>query len=324
MDTTQKTNEPDHVQASTSSPIILEYQRPAYEKLLTIANACFCIQRSTLPIRPRTNTLIIGPSGSGKTFLARAVAEHIGAPFLSVTVGEWILLGCTHRGAETTWPVIVQFFLKYRKNGGVVLFLDEIDKLCGHTSWETFLRTEIFKLLDLNIPEGLCDSDGNAINKDNVKEARDVLANRTFIIAGGAFQDIWETRSKTSIGFSSQSSPSQTVSLADLTGTIPSELGNRFRADIVTLPQLSRRDYRRMVEDTSAQVPVYLRETFLRLAHNRIESAMRCQQGCRFLEEVMLDTIIAERENIKNWKKPHDPPAQLGEPTQSTPDGPGC
>jgi len=286
-----------------STPLILDHQKSAFDKLLALARACFYTQRQTLPIRPRSNTLIIGPSGTGKTFLASAIAEKIGAPFLSMTVGEWILLGCTHRGAESTWPLIVRFLLTNRNSEGVVLFVDEVDKLCGHTSWETFLRTEIFKLLDLDVPEGICNSDNDRIGAEDLKAAREVLANRTLILGAGAFQEFWEKGSQSSIGFSQISSPPQQISLCDLTATLPRELTNRFRSDLIVLLPLTKSDYHRIVNETSAQVPVYLRANFLRLALERIESAIRCQQGCRFLEEVMMDTVIAERENIKTWRK---------------------
>ena len=298
-----------HEPSAADAAGILDHQRTAYERLLAVANACFFTQRTTLPLRPRTNTLLVGPSGSGKTFLAGAVAKNLGVPFLSLTVGEWILLGCTQRGAQTTWPLIVAFLQKHTQKDGVVLFLDEIDKICGDTSWERFLRTEVFKLLDLGIPEGLCDGDDDALSDSDLNRAREVLANRTFIIGAGAFQGIWENRSKTPIGFSGQSSQCAAVSLADLSAMLPRELTNRFRAEVLALPKLTADDYRRMISQTAAQVPIYLRETFLRLANERVASAIECQQGCRFLEEIMLDAIIHERQHIKNWKNPAESPA---------------
>lgn len=300
-----------HEPSAADAAGILDHQRTAYERLLAVANACFFTQRTTLPLRPRTNTLLVGPSGSGKTFLAGAVAKKLGVPFLSLTVGEWILLGCTQRGAKTTWPLIVTFLQKHAQKDGVVLFLDEIDKIRGDSSWETFLRTEIFRLLDLDLPEGLCDGDDDAMSDSDVNRAREVLANRTFIIGAGAFQAIWENRSKVSIGFSGQSFACPTVSLADLSAMLPRELTNRFRAEVLALPKLTADDYRRMISQTAAQVPVYLRDTFLRLANERIASAIECQQGCRFLEEIMLDAIIHERESIKNWKNPAESPALM-------------
>jgi len=137
--------------------MIDDYQQAAFQKLLSVAKACFALQRHTLPIRPRTNTLIIGPSGTGKSHLARTVATELSAmelevEFHSVSVGEWVLLGCSGRGGTPSWPVIVRFLKRNHNKSGVVLCADEIDKVSGGTTSETFLRTEIFSLLDLRIP----------------------------------------------------------------------------------------------------------------------------------------------------------------------------
>ena len=136
-----------------------------------------------------------------------------------------------------------------------------------------------------------------------------MLASKTFIVGGGAFQGIWEERAKTPIGFSDKASSVLPVSLGDLSATLPRELTNRFRAEVITLPKLSREDYRQMISRTAAQLQDPLRDTFLRLANERIEAAIQCQQGCRFLEEIILDSIICERELINDTRKPNKYPA---------------
>jgi len=177
---------------SSSAPgqLIFDHQRPAFDKLAAVAKVCISIQRETLPIRPRTNSLIIGPTGSGKTFLAKAVADELGVALLSISVSEWILLGCNKRGASTTCPVIVRFLLKNKEAPGVLIFVDEIDKVGGQSSWEAFLRTEIFQLLDLNIPGSLNDDEERAYTDEETAKAREVLSNRTFLLAAGAFQHL--------------------------------------------------------------------------------------------------------------------------------------
>jgi len=77
--------------------------------------------------------------------------------------------------------------------------------------------------------------------------------------------------------------------------TLPRELVNRFRSDLVVLPQLVETDYSRMLEQAAEGVPAYLRKTFLRLGYQRIPGAVMCRQGCRFVEELLLDTLIEER-----------------------------
>lgn len=292
--------------------MIYDYQLAAFDKLLSVAKACFAIQRHTLPIRPRTNTLIIGPSGTGKTHLARAVAAELEAEFLSVSVAEWILLGCTGRGGTPSWPVIVGFLKRNHKKSGLVLFVDEIDKVSGGTAWETLLRAETFSLLDLRIPTGLNDEDGTSLSDDELAKAQDVLSNRTLVLAAGAFQHIWEDRSRPTVGFGSVVTNTQETNLNHLAATLPRELVNRFRSDVIVLPQLQECDYRRMLEQSAEAVPVYLRNTFLRLGNQRIHGAVACQQGCRFLEELMLDTIIEEKSLLQLGDSPSPSDVDIG------------
>jgi len=289
----------------TSSPpkrIILDHQLAAFEKLVAVATACFSIQRNTLPVNPRSNSLIIGPSGSGKTFLARAVAEEVGVEFLSISVSEWILLGASGRGAVMTWPLIFQFLLQNKGKSGAVIFVDEVDKIGGDSSWERFLRSEVFRLLDLQLPAGITNGDGDSVGRNDHASVSEVLSNRTLLLAAGAFQGIWDERSRTKLGFGSQAGPEPGLSPSTLVKTLPLELVNRFRGELVILPALGEADYRLMLERTAKEVPVYLRDTFMRLGLERIHEVARLQQGCRFLEELMLDCILHERAVIKMLK----------------------
>ena len=275
--------------------MIYDYQKPAFEKLLSVAKACFAVQRQTLPIRVRTNTLIIGPSGTGKTHLAQAVATELEAEFLPVSVGEWILLGCSGRGTSHTWPLIARFLRRNSKKTGLVIFIDEIDKVGGQSTWENFLRAELYSLLDLKIFSGLAEGDDSILTADELAQAQDVFSNRTLLLAAGAFQQIWENRSRPSLGFGAMDAGNDETNLTHLATTLPRELTNRFRGDLIVLPQLRECDYRRMLVQSAEKIPVYFRETFLRLGYTRIPGAVACRQGCRFLEELMLDTIIEER-----------------------------
>jgi len=254
------------------------------------------MQRQTLPLRPRTNTLIVGPSGSGKTHLVHTVAEDLGARFIALSTSEWIPLGCSGRGAANTWPLIFRFLKKNHAAEGLVVLLDEIDKIGTESSWNGYLRTEIFSLLDLKIPQGItCNDDGDQPDQISLERAQDALANRTLILSAGAFQNIWEHRSRPALGFCEQKHIDEQTDLTHLVGTLPRELTNRFRNKLVVLPQLVEADYRRMLEMVGASMPAYLRETFFRLGNQRIPEALHCRQGCRFIEELILDVVMAER-----------------------------
>lgn len=274
------------------STTILPHQRAAYESLLEVGSACFAMARQELGILPRTNTLLVGPTGSGKTFLAQKVAAELGVPFYGLSISDWMPLGTTHRGAAQTWPSICNFLIRNHDQTGVVIFVDELCKL-GTSSWDTYVKVELFRLLDLSISTDLLDEFEEKFSDEDRANALDVLRNRAYLIGGGAFQDIWESAGP-SIGFSGTSHPPE-LSLGRLARMLPRELVNRFRSSVITLPFLDIADYSAMLENSIGTIPAYLRNRFGQLGRERIVEASRQQQGVRFLEELMLDTIIAER-----------------------------
>ena len=81
----------------------------------------------------------------------------------------------------------------------------------------------------------------------------------------------------------------------DLVETLPRELVNRFRSELIVLPQLTETDYRRMLEQAASTVAPHLRASFLRLGIERIPKALKFRQGGRFVEELLLDSVMEER-----------------------------
>jgi len=65
------------------------------------------------------------------------------------------------------------------------------------------------------------------------------------------------------------------------------------------LPQLEFRDYEEMLLRSADAMPAYLQKTFLDLGLSRIQKAVEARQGCRFVEELVLDTILQEREAMR-------------------------
>lgn len=285
---------------SDSSPIIFRHQRCVFEKLTAIGRACFSVQRQTIPTRIRTNTLILGQSGNGKTFLAEAVATELEAPFLPLSLSNWVILCGTDRGAQTTWVAIADFLYRNRKAPGVVIFLDEIDKHRRPTSsWDQQTQVESFLLLDGRVPRFLKDEEGDLLREEKLAIIQEMLANRTFIIAAGAFQHLWENRSLPTIGFGESSNAIKPPTPDELSQTLPREIVNRFSRDLQILAPLEQSDYENMLAATAPRVPHYLRQTFLRIGSETIGEAITMQQGCRFIEDVMLQTILSERASLQ-------------------------
>lgn len=291
---------------------ILPHQRDAFNHLNAVARVCFSVNRESLPVKLRTNCLIIGPSGSGKTYLARAVAEEMEVPFLSISISDWMLIGGTKRGALATWPGIYDFLCKCKNKGGAIIFIDEIDKLNNSSSYVSFLLTELYSLLDYRIPWNLADSEGDSIATSLIAEAQDILSTKTLLLAGGAFQHIWDTHIRPTMGFLNTEDPDELPDLLDLSTTLPRELVSRFRSRLTVLPRLVETDYHQMLEIVARKVPDVWRSRFHQLGHERISSACRLQQGPRFLEELMLDTILQERAALVTFRKEEIQPQHTG------------
>jgi hypothetical protein len=193
----------------------------------------------------------------------------------------------------------VEFLRKNRSADGVIIAIDEIDKLSRRTSWEVFLITEVFSLLDLRIPDNLRDADGCNFTSSGLSAAHDVLKTRTMIIGMGAFQEMWDARQVESIGFRSDSPNLEMPTLRAISDLIPGELANRFRSEVLLLPPLQESDYHAMLEVCSEGVPVNFRERFLEMGRSAVREAVHNRKGPRFLEELLADLLIAERKEIR-------------------------
>ena len=303
--------EPDT--ANYEPRMILPHQQKAFDDLVATAKVCFTFPRKSAPVQLKTATLIVSPSGAGKTFLAAAVAAEMAVPYCHVSVADWVIMGSSARGGAVTLAHICSFLRSCRNRDGAVIMIDEIDKLgggagggngsTGSSAWCQFLRLEAFQLLDLRLPSNLVDGESDMVSPMAIAEAMQVLQHKTLILAAGAFQDLWDNRARPAMGFLPSEATDDPPDLLELSTRLPKELVARFRSKIVVLPPLKERDYHQMLEQTAAKVPAALRQTFIRLGRQRAVEALRLQQGARFLEELLLDTILAERAELVNCRK---------------------
>lgn len=294
--------------AAGGQGVVLRHQSAIYDQLLATARVRFSFGGAG-PVRLRTSTLIVAPSGTGKTHLAAAVAAGMGVPYLYSCVGGWMVMGSSSRGGSQTLPQICAFLRSCRDGEGAVILLDEIDKLgeittgaVASSAWYSSVKLEVFQLLDGKLPGSLEGGDSE-LTPYQIAEATKVLNTKTLILAAGAFEDLWDKQNRSVVGFGTADSGNVVVpSQKELTARLGRELCQRFRSKILFMPPLAPDDYRHMIEQLSPGIAPALRRTFIRLGEERIPEACRLMQGTRFVEELLLDTILAERAELTNWK----------------------
>lgn len=280
---------------------VFSHQAGVYDGLLSRARAFFEGHWKRLPIRTRWHSLIVGPTGCGKTALGTMLAAEIGAELLRIAATSWMPSGAHNRAVSETLSIVIEHIHRHPKT---ILFLDEIDKLWHDTSWNSYVRGELFDLLDGRFPVGAKGiGDGSSLQVDD--EGTLTLTQRTslgeklcssvFVIAAGTFQDFYDAQSQSvQIGFHKNVyRPVQSCGpTADfIAKKLPRELVNRFNSGLLLLPHLEPAHYQLIAEQAEQSLPAWLAPAFRQAAARRVDQAIASQSGCRFVEDALVDAL---------------------------------
>jgi ATP-dependent protease Clp ATPase subunit len=168
-------------------------------------------------LKPLNSRLIIGESGSGKTYSIHTAASYLNAGIINIDASRLTSEGIV--GQKLTTEMIHQFKAlpsEIRHTNRVIVFIDEIDKLCNTNSLEVkrSVLDELLMVLDgaTNSIRGneSYSRDSNIIDLD--------ISSWCFVL-GGAFTGIRKSEQRSNVGFNSTSNEqlsSKAISLQDI------------------------------------------------------------------------------------------------------------
>lgn len=157
--------------------------------------------RTRVQAMPNLNFFVVGPSGFGKTYLIESLAKSLSLPMHRIDMTNTVGSGWHGVSFDEKIKDIIED-LNPGLHGGVVLFLDEVDKLCakdgnsdhsGHSRSVIHLQQNLLDLLNGEYRE---------------KSGKLSPINNALVVLGGSFQlqrDVHKAESeKKSIGYGAE------------------------------------------------------------------------------------------------------------------------
>lgn len=293
-----------------------QYQLSTFHELGELAADYYDFDWRSLPVTPRMNVLICSGTGTGKTFLSEQLARELGIPRLLLTFGNWIVSGARARGGLQTLPLIYSFIDKHERG---IIALDEIDKVYSQEAsgeWTRAVQLEIFSVLDKIVLPGLVEgaqhNDDGPLFTHRREDIERRFARGYLVVGSGAWQHLW--RAPSAAGFGSPSNQCRLPSHDQLVQTIPPEILNRFRADILYLGPLTKADYESLVKETLLRLPHEFGPFIREAAARTLGEAVRTQKGYRWIEELVASAIRILRVSKSN-KLPFEPARESVDPS---------
>jgi SpoVK/Ycf46/Vps4 family AAA+-type ATPase len=271
----------------------LQHQVAALDEIVARARAFYDGRGRGLSIIPRFFSLLAAPTGTGKTAVATISAEAIGATLLRISAPAWMPSGATKSSVKETIFTIAE---AVAANSRTLLVIDEIDKIVdrnGDNSWKSYVRGEIFDLLDGRWPVGLTAPDDENENEIPREALTTKLQETVFILGIGTFQDWFDSAgSRRNIGFGAEIDPGNDELTSDIVADLlPRELAGRFNGSLIRLPELQPEHYHRIAKQAEDTLPERMRDAFRQEVDRRIGAAIEAKKGVRFLEESVMEVL---------------------------------
>lgn len=134
---TQDTDEATKMQSALSQAILAEKPNVHWDDIAGLEGAKEALKEAViLPIKfphlftgqrtPWRGILLYGPPGTGKSYLAKAVATEAQSTFMSISSADLV-----SKWMGESEKLVKQMFELARKNRPCIIFIDEIDSMCG-------------------------------------------------------------------------------------------------------------------------------------------------------------------------------------------------
>jgi hypothetical protein len=230
--------------------LFTQSQQAARNTLLQMGKLFYSGVQIMPDLKLRLNPLVLGATGTGKTLLVQTAAHRLGAQYLKLTRGDWLVAGC--RSGRPTMLQILDYVSTYDR---VLLHIDELDKLTNlqNGDWAASIASDLWNVLDLRfqLPDFFRESTfpGREAPTAAEMEAR---IRKLWVVGSGTFQEVFEgSRAGSSIGFGRDLNKEK-VALETIvkSGIISNELLHRFNGDLIFLEYPSLEETRSLLNSS--------------------------------------------------------------------------